>query len=83
MCYRSSDETLEFLLKFKHIETTKPIQEQLISKFSYVMKQFMNETLSVQTEFDVRRLFSILCIFVCNLIQSFKREYASDIAVRR
>ena len=57
MCYRSSEETLDLLLKFRHIETTKAIQEQLMSKFSHVMKQFMNEILSVQTEFDVRSRF--------------------------
>jgi ribosome-associated translation inhibitor RaiA len=54
MCYRSSEETLELLLQFKHIETTEAIREQLMSKFSHVMKQFMKEVLRVQTEFDVR-----------------------------
>jgi len=57
MCCRSSEETLELLLKFKHFETTKAIHEQLTSKFSHVMKQFVKEILSVQTEFDVRSIF--------------------------
>lgn len=54
MCYRSSEEALELLLQFKHIETTEAIQQQLMSKFGHVMKQFMNEILRIQTEFDVR-----------------------------
>jgi hypothetical protein len=54
MYYRSSEEALAVLLKFKHIETTEAIRERLMSKFSHILQQFMKEILSVETEFNVR-----------------------------
>jgi ribosome-associated translation inhibitor RaiA len=47
---------MELLLRFKHIETTEAIKEQLMSKFDYVMQQFRKEILSVESEFNVRNL---------------------------
>jgi hypothetical protein len=52
--YRSSEGALELLLKLKHVETTDAIHEQLMSKFSAIMQQFMKEIQDVETEFNVR-----------------------------
>lgn len=47
---------MELLLRFKHIETTEAIKKQLMSKFDYVMQQFMKEILKVETEFNVSNI---------------------------
>jgi hypothetical protein len=54
--FRSSEEALELLLKYKNIETTEGLQEQLMLKFDHIMQQFVKEILNVETEFNVRIL---------------------------
>ncbi|XP_049762425.1 dynein axonemal heavy chain 10-like [Schistocerca cancellata] len=48
---RSSDDALDMLLKFKHIETREAIQKQLMLKFDHIMRQFNKEISAVEVEF--------------------------------
>lgn len=48
---RCSEDALEMLLKFKHIETRESIQEQLMTKFDVIMQQFGKEIATIQDLF--------------------------------
>ncbi|CAG2063989.1 unnamed protein product [Timema podura] len=48
---RSSEEALEMLLKFKHIETRQAIQDQLMTKFDLVMLQFNKEIALIELKY--------------------------------
>ncbi|PSN52993.1 hypothetical protein C0J52_01145, partial [Blattella germanica] len=50
---RSSEEALDLLLKFKHINTRETIQQQLMSKFDFIMDQFTKEIMNVEKEFSL------------------------------
>nr|CAD7411754.1 unnamed protein product [Timema poppensis] len=50
---RSSEEALEMLLKFKHIETRQAIQDQLMTKFDLVMLQFNKEIALIELKYLV------------------------------
>lgn len=50
---RQAEQALEVLLKFKHMETRKVIQDQLMSKFEVIMDQFIQEVSMVENIFTV------------------------------
>lgn len=54
---RSSEEALTILLKFKNIKTRDSIKLQLMSKFDFILQQFLKEIYKVQDIYQVN-----LCI---------------------
>lgn len=50
---RSSDEALEMLLKFQHIETRESIQVELTKKFDQIMDHFNKEVINIEGVFMV------------------------------
>lgn len=61
--YRSSEEALEILLKFKHIKTREAIQQQLMKKFDPILYQFTKEVATVEKVFTVSSLDSIVVFY--------------------
>nr|CAD7578985.1 unnamed protein product [Timema californicum] len=57
---RSSEEALEMLLKFKHIETRQTIQDQLMTKFDLVMLQFNKEIALIELKYLARKEVKLL-----------------------
>lgn len=58
---RSSEEALEMLLKFKHLETRESIQKQLMQKFDQIMDHFNKEIIQIEHVFMRNRRTPILC----------------------
>lgn len=54
--FRSSEEALDILLKFKHIKTREAIQKQLMRKFDPILEQFTKEVATVERIFSVSNI---------------------------
>ncbi|CAH2003821.1 unnamed protein product, partial [Acanthoscelides obtectus] len=58
---RSSEDALDMLIKFRHIETREAILNKLMLKFDVILDQYMKELLQVDDNFTRNKRHPVLC----------------------